>query len=89
MVHTMKTVIFTLPSFFSPKQKAKATQLRLSFNTKPNQQTIHTNTMTGSSPNLPDLPITNLGNAEFTATKAAFTGENTVIGKLHGAPTQK
>eukprot|EP00571_Detonula_confervacea_P014711 CAMPEP_0172298464 /NCGR_PEP_ID=MMETSP1058-20130122/1112_1 /TAXON_ID=83371 /ORGANISM="Detonula confervacea, Strain CCMP 353" /LENGTH=171 /DNA_ID=CAMNT_0013007739 /DNA_START=57 /DNA_END=572 /DNA_ORIENTATION=- len=34
--------------------------------------------MTGS-PNLPDLPLTNIGNAEFTATTAAFSGENTVI----------
>eukprot|EP00579_Thalassiosira_antarctica_P005215 CAMPEP_0201893284 /NCGR_PEP_ID=MMETSP0902-20130614/38312_1 /ASSEMBLY_ACC=CAM_ASM_000551 /TAXON_ID=420261 /ORGANISM="Thalassiosira antarctica, Strain CCMP982" /LENGTH=169 /DNA_ID=CAMNT_0048425021 /DNA_START=52 /DNA_END=561 /DNA_ORIENTATION=+ len=32
-----------------------------------------------ASPNLPDLPLTNLGNAEFTATKTAFSGENTVI----------
>lgn len=49
--------------------------------------TPKTRTMTGS-PNLPDLPLTNLGNAEFTATKAAFSGENTVIGECSplGAP---
>lgn len=35
------------------------------------------------SPDLPDLPLTNLGNAEFTATRTAFAGENTVIGELH------
>mmetsp|Transcript_15969 Transcript_15969/g.33736 ORF Transcript_15969/g.33736 Transcript_15969/m.33736 type:complete len:172 (+) Transcript_15969:169-684(+) len=32
-----------------------------------------------ASPNLPALPLTNLGNAEFTATNAAFAGQNTVI----------
>jgi len=35
------------------------------------------------SPILPDLPLTNLENAEYTATKLAFTGENTVIGELY------
>jgi len=35
------------------------------------------------SPILPDLPLTNLGNAEYTATKSAFTGEHTVIGELY------
>ena len=34
------------------------------------------------SPILPDLPLINLGNAEYTATKSAFEGENTVIGEL-------
>jgi hypothetical protein len=36
-----------------------------------------------ASPNLPDLPLINLGNAEFTATKTAFSGENTVIGEFY------
>jgi len=34
-----------------------------------------------ASTDLPDLPLTNLGTAEFTATKSAFAGENTVIGE--------
>jgi len=36
-----------------------------------------------SSPSkLPAWPLTNMGNAEFTATNEAFVGEHTVIGKF-------
>ena len=38
--------------------------------------------MTASTPNLPDLPLINLGNAELTATRAAFSGQNAVIGEF-------
>lgn len=35
--------------------------------------------MTASTPSFPDLPLTNLGTAELTATRAAFAGQNTII----------
>lgn len=38
------------------------------------------NTMSPPS-KLPAWPLTNMGNAEFTATNEAFVGEHTVIGK--------
>ena len=37
--------------------------------------------MTASTPNLPDLPLINLGNADITATSTAFAGQNAIIGE--------
>ena len=41
----------------------------------------NTNTKMSSPSKLPAWPLTNMGNAEFTATDNAFVGENTVIGE--------